>query len=148
VVTIVVLDTGPLGLVTNPKTSPDAKAAKDWLDSVVRRNARIIVPEISDYELRRELLRAGKLAGLQRLNDLIVAFEYLPITTDAMRKAADLWAEARKTGQPTASNAALDGDVILAAQTLTAFEAKAIIATSNVAHLTRFARADVWSNIT
>ncbi len=146
--TIVVLDTAPLSIVTNPKSSIETVACREWVVRLAAHGSTIVVPEIADYERRRELLRAGKVRGLRHLDDSISRVTYLPITTDAMRKAAELWAEARKTGQPTASNAALDGDVILAAQTLTAFEAKAIIATSNVAHLTRFARADVWSNIT
>jgi hypothetical protein len=33
-----------------------------------------------------------------------------------MLKAAEFWAQARKMGKPGADNAALDGDVILAAQ--------------------------------
>ena len=42
---------------------------------------------------------------------------YLPITTAAMLKAADLWASARKAGIPAADPKALDADMILAAQT-------------------------------
>ena len=115
--------------------SPGAGAAKDWLDGAIRRNDRIVVPEIADYELRRELIRAGKVAGLRRLDEMINVLEFLPLTTPAMRKAAEFWAEARNSGQPTAANAALDGDVILAAQTVTAFQPM------------RFVRADLWANI-
>lgn len=45
-------------------------------------------------------------------------FSYLPITTDIMLMAAELWAEARNKGYQSASNDSLDGDVILAAQTI------------------------------
>jgi len=67
--------------------------------------------------------------------------------SDAMRRADELWAEVRNAGQPTAANAALDGDVILAAQAIVAFATSAVIATSNVAHLNRFVRAELWSDI-
>jgi hypothetical protein len=77
-VTIIVLGSGPLGFATNPKVSLDAKAAKNWLDVAVARGDRIVIPEIADYELRRELTRAGKLIGLDRLDSMIDAFEYLP----------------------------------------------------------------------
>jgi predicted nucleic acid-binding protein len=43
---------------------------------------------------------------------------YLPITTEVMLKAAQLWAQVRQQGKPTADNKALDGDVILAAQAI------------------------------
>lgn len=144
---IIVLDTGPLGYVTNPKSSREADAAKEWLDQALAKGHTIVVPEIADYELRRELLRAKKTAGLSRLDALVATTRYLPLTTSAMRKAAELWAEARNVGKPTASNKALDGDVILAAQVLIAFGREAIVATTNGEHLSRFARADVWSNI-
>lgn len=92
------------------------------------------------------LLRASKSAGLANLDQLAQQLEYLPLTTAAMRKAAELWAQARQQGQPTAVDPALDGDVILAAQALT-LGAPAVVATTNATHLTRFIPADAWQNI-
>ena len=56
------------------------------------RGVRVIVPEIVDYELRRELLRAGKTTSLQRLDQLIAhpVITYLRLTTSAMKRAAQL----------------------------------------------------------
>ena len=100
-----------------------------------------------DYEVRRELLRAEKNAGLQRLDALIETLIYLPITTDMMREAARFWASSRKRGQPTADRHALDGDVILAAQALFFEKETTMIATTNVGHLSRFTQAKLWKDI-
>jgi predicted nucleic acid-binding protein len=109
---------------------------------------RVLVPEIVDYEVRRELLRAHKTAGLARLDALATSLEYQPLTSTAMRQAARFWAQARRQGRPTAPDYALDGDVILAAQADTLGDPNVIIATTNVAHLARFTAADLWQNIT
>jgi predicted nucleic acid-binding protein len=145
---VVLLDTGPLGLVTNPKRSPQSVACAQWLQTLVGRGIRVIVPEIADYEVRRELLRAKKEKGLARLDALASRLEYLPMTTAAMRQAAIFWAQARQQGQPTADDKALDGDVILAAQALTLGGADVVIATTNVGHLSRFAPATLWPDLT
>jgi hypothetical protein len=55
----------------------------------------VLLPEIADYEVRRELLRAKKTQGLAHLDALGSLLEYLPITTSAMRQAALFWAQAR-----------------------------------------------------
>ena len=115
-VDVVFLDTGPLGLVTNPTQSPQSLACNQWLYSLLSQKIRIIVPEIADYELRRELLRANKQKGIAKLDALIAALEYLPITTTAMRQAAMFWAQARQQGQPTSNDKTIDGDMILAGQ--------------------------------
>lgn len=106
----------------------------------------MIVPEIADYEVRRELLRSRRLQGLRRLDELVSRVEYLPLTTAAMRQAAAFWADARQRGQPTADDKALDGDVILAAQVAT-IEADGIVATTNVGHLAPYVRAALWRDI-
>ncbi|MEG4808312.1 nuclease [Microcoleus sp. F8-D1] len=108
----------------------------------------MIIPEIADYEVRRELLRANKVRGIARLDELANLVEYLPITTAAMRQAAIFWAQARQQGQPTASDKTIiDSDMILAAQATTLDVVDVVIATTNVGHLSRFAPADLWQNI-
>ncbi len=144
---VVLIDTGPLGLVTNPRRSPPSVACAQWLQALVANGDRVVVPEIADYEVRRELLRAKKELGLARLDALASRLEYLPLTTAAMRQAARFWAQAREQGQPTADDKALDGDVILAAQAVTLGVADVVIATTNVGHLLRFAPAALWPDI-
>ena len=144
---VVLLDAGPLGLATNPSGSPQSIACAEWIRSVIAQDIRLIVPEIADYEVRRELLRANRIHGLARLDELIKRIEYLPITTAAMRLAAEIWAQARQQGQPTAADRALDCDVILSAQAATLGVADYVIATTNVGHLSRFANAARWQDM-
>ena len=144
---VVLLDAGPLGLVTNPRRSERSLASAQWLQEMLAAGSSIVVPEISDYEVRRELLRADKSQGLARLDALISATDYLPITTMAMRAAARFWAEARRQGRPTAPDLSLDADVILAVQASTLNEVDVIIATTNVGHLVQFAPAALWHDI-
>lgn len=145
----IVLDTGPLGLVTNPKATATTQAIALWLINLLQRNIAVYVPEIADYEVRRELLRGKKMQGLQRLDALKTALQYLPITTATMLQAAAFWAQARQQGTPTAADTALDGDVILAAQAtqLKAQGLNVIVATTNVKHLSLFITAKLWHEI-
>lgn len=145
---VIILDSGPLGLVTNPKLSAESIACAQWLQNQVTSGSRAIIPEIADYEVRRELLRASKTKGLERLDDLINLLEYLPLTTVAMRQAAKFWAQARQQGQPTAGDKTIDGDMILVAQAMTLEASDTIVATTNIGHLSRFAVAELWQNIT
>ena len=143
----ILLDSTPLGLVTHPNPGADALACKRWLQSHLKQGSQIVVPEIVDYELRRELLRAKRRRGLSNLDDLLQRAKYLPLTTETMRQAAEFWAQARQRGQPTAGDKTIDVDVILAAQALTLGEPNFIVATDNLRHLTRFVPADLWQNI-
>jgi hypothetical protein len=108
---------------------------------------RVILPEIVDYEICRELLLRGSTVGINHLDWLAGQLEYLPLTSAAMRQAAEFWAAARKAGTPTAGPQELDGDVILAAQAVTLGDPNFMIATSNVGHLGRFVPAELWQNI-
>jgi predicted nucleic acid-binding protein len=144
----VVLDAGILGLLTNPKRSDAGEACAKWLQSMIINTCPILVPEITDYEIRRELLRANKLNGLLRLDSFIEsnAVTYLPIDTAVMRQAALLWAEARQQGRPASDNKALDADMILAAQAIVQCPDNVVIATTNVKHFPPIVRADTWQN--
>lgn len=145
----IVLDAGPLGMVTNPRSSSENERCKDWLAAMVRRGAEVVIPEIADYEVRRELLRAQKTSGLSRLDALKSALSYVPITTPVMLKAAEFWAAARKMGRKSAADVSLDADVILAAQAclLSNDTGEAVIATTNVRHLGLFTPAQHWEDI-
>ena len=145
----VLLDTGVLGLIVQPSRKPEPRRCKEWLRTVLQSGSEVFIPEIADYELRRELLHMEFADSVTRLDQLKALVQYLPITTDAMLRAAELWADARKQGAPTADAKALDGDVILAAQAsvLPASGQPAVIATTNVAHLARYVDAKRWEDI-
>jgi predicted nucleic acid-binding protein len=145
----VVLDSGPLGLLTlRRRKSTEADACRLWLDRLLEDGVRVYVPEIADYEARRELLRIGKAAGVARLDALKVVLHFVPITTPTMLLAADLWAQTRRAGLPTAAREALDADVILAAQAITLNLPELVVATGNTAHIGRFVTAAAWHEIT
>jgi hypothetical protein len=146
---IVLLDAGPLGMITNPKSSPENEACKNWFATLAYNGVEVVIPEIADYEVRRELLRAGKDRGLGRLNALKGMLEYAPITTSVMLKAAEFWATARNVGRQSADDASLDADMILAAQAGALVRAgdETVIATTNVRHLALFASARIWREI-
>ena len=135
------LDSGPLGKIAHPRPNPEIV---EWLNQLLDANATIVIPEITDYEVRRSLLLSGLTKSVARLDQLKHVLVYRPITTSVMLKAAELWADARKRGKPTADLKELDGDVILAAQAL---QVNAIVATENVGHLSLFVEAKHWKDI-
>lgn len=148
---IILLDTGPLGLVTHPRAVSNNAQAARWLRDLLTASVDVRMPEICDYELRRELLRAGKERSVTVLDRYKETLSYLPLTTDAMLRAATFWAAARRGGKPTAPDLALDADAILAGQAaaLAASEegADILVATTNVGHLSRFVPAREWQEI-
>jgi len=109
------------------------------------------VAAIVYYELKRELLRAKKAFSIGRLDAFInvTPGRYVPLSDEALRLAADLWAKSRQEGKLTADSKALDIDVILAAQALSfgATPDEVVIATSNPRHLMHFITAKNWSEI-
>ena len=146
----VFLDAGPLGLVTKRKgQSAEVDDCRAWMEGLITAGIQVCVAEVTDYEIRRELIRAGKPDGLRRLDSLQSVVEYLPITTDAMRKAADLWAQVRNQRLGTSDAKALDADVIMAGQVLTCGRepSEIAIATKNIRHIARYVNASLWQDL-
>lgn len=137
----IILDSGPLSRVSHPRPNPDIV---QWLKSKLRDGVEILVPEITDYEVRRELLRSGKTEGVSRLDALKTHLTYVPLDTPTMLRAAEFWARVRNMGKPTADPKELDGDVILAAQ---AERTGAVVATENIGHLSLLVNAKRWQDI-
>lgn len=131
-----VMDTGVLGELCHPRY---ARSRIRLFAEKIRRTEDIVIflPEIADYELRRELLRyamknnQGTSRSLQRIDKLSELFDYLHLDTPTLREGARLWAKVRNAGRPTSDPHALDGDAILAAQAL---KVRGIVVTYNTAH--------------
>jgi predicted nucleic acid-binding protein len=143
---VYILDSGPFGLAAHPKFSPDSAKLKAWLASTLVSGARVVVPEVVEFEVRRELIRAGKTNSVARLDALADRLGTLPVDRQVWRLASELWAEARLHGVSTAPDAALDADVILVAVARLATKdgASVLVVTGNVGHLGRFVDAMDW----
>ena len=146
----VFLDSSTASLLTQrPGKSSKGDECQNWLVACLRQSFRVHLPEIVDYEVRREYLRANRALNLARLDALKLTSRFLSINSDAILRAAHLWAQARNNRQQTAPNMSLDIDVILVAQTLTVGLpiGTFVVATDNVDHLSRFVPAARWQDI-
>ena len=151
---LILLDSGPLGLIVRAPSKPQVVRCVTWLKTISATGATVIIPEIAHYEVRRELLRIRAVGSLRRLEyylDPSGGLRHLTLTTDAIIKAAEFWAFLRQSGIPTASPDALDADAILAGQAALAGQPgdTLTIATTNLAHLNRFPGIDAqtWDQI-
>ena len=87
---VILLDAGPLGLISNPKAMEVANECRGWMREQIARGVRFCLPEIVDYEIRRELLRGNKVRGLARLDLLNGSIWYLshrsaPVAKELLR---------------------------------------------------------------
>lgn len=142
---LIILDTGPLGRLTNPSLTRKTIESREWMKSHLLNGVGFLLPEIADFELRRSLILSDLTDAIKILDGLKFRMDYVPITTETMIKAAELWADVRSRGLPTAPDPALDGDAILAAQAIVTSRgtSEVIIATMNVGHLSRFETSTV-----
>ena len=97
--TLFVLDAGMLSLLTNPTASAAALECHRWTRDLLRQGGRFAIPEIADYEVRRELLRTDRMRALRALDELKAVMFYLPLSTDALLRASEIWAAAKKFGR-------------------------------------------------
>lgn len=155
--TVILLDAGPLGLVAHPAGGEDARLCKEWFEDELAAGNRGCIPAIADDEVRRELIRAERRKSLLKLDELAHELPYIPLLGETIRTAAELWADSRRQGLPTAPSASLDADCLVAAQARTFLSlnrshrwvritrdervqgVNVVIATTNVGHLGRYA---------
>jgi predicted nucleic acid-binding protein len=149
---IIILDTFPASSAGKRpgKTPTLLDHCRQWIDACEAAGHRILVPAISYYEALRELELRQATSQIVRLKRFCLQPQrFIPLTTDHLEVAAQLWGESRRAGQPTADPQALDCDVILAAQarSLRILAPGLIVATTNPGHLARFVPCDLWANI-
>jgi predicted nucleic acid-binding protein len=156
---IVFLDTNILGLVCNKNTSFDeSQQCKKWFDTLFLRGVRIVTSDLCNYEVMRGLktssIRSRLVApGIKSLESLKSDgfLEFLPVATEALDLAADLWARASTSGQTTRDEKDIDIDIIISAQYQLLRDEfpgqRVIMATTNLKHLSIFCEAAHWRDI-
>lgn len=65
---VIILDTAPLSIITNPKLPKITRDAIQWSVDLMAAGHKIIVPAIADFVLRRELTRMSKANSLVTLD--------------------------------------------------------------------------------
>ncbi len=112
----VFVDSCTLGILANPNKTTETEACKAWALNLHRKDTLVRVPEIADYETRRSLIRIASAESLAELDRVIAVYTLVPICTDAMRRAAEMWANLRiQLGKGGTDDKRLDGDVIICA---------------------------------
>jgi predicted nucleic acid-binding protein len=134
-------------MLVHPKGSDVNRRCHAWFSQRLSEGETFLLPEICDYELRRKLLHLDSVKALTRLDGLRRVLSFLPLTSEVMLKAAELWASMRRQGTPTSAERALDVDAILAAQAISrarVTDEEVVIVTTNVGHLSRMTPASSW----
>jgi predicted nucleic acid-binding protein len=152
---IIFIDTGVLGLITSPNENLEVRKCQNWLYQLIARGVYAISSEICDYELRRSLILESFTTNNQRsrdnLNYLNSLIDFFPVSTEVLQKAAELWAQARRQGIPTADRKNIDADMIIAATSQlvqTQYPGRnLLVATTNVKHIDSFIAAKTWEDI-
>ena len=152
---IVFIDSGVLGLLTNPNKIGKPMQCENWLYSLLAKGVYVVSSDICDYEVRRSLLleaqRKPDLISVQNLDNLRDIIDFLKLDSAVMFKAAEVWMSARLQGKQTADNYSIDVDMIIVAHCQMLKESfpnrYLAIATTNVKHLSQFTEALNWEEI-
>jgi predicted nucleic acid-binding protein len=88
-----------VGEICHPRKYDDVRV---WFARAAAAH-EMLLSEVADYELRRELLRIDSRRSLDRLDELTREIRYIPVTTATWRRAARLRTLQRKAGRVTAA---------------------------------------------
>ena len=156
---IVFLDSNILGIICNNNTAfVESQQCKRWFETLFIRGVRFITSDLCDYEVRRGLIgssiRSGEVVEGIELLDVLKRegfLEFLPVSTNALSLASNLWAIASNDGRTTRDNKNIDIDIILSAQYQIIRDEfpgqRVIVATTNLKHLSLFCDAAHWQDI-
>ena len=147
-----VLDATPVSQLAHPSEFP---GIREWLQDVLATGRRVVLPEVSDYEARRGFAyqctkhpnnRKAR-RRISRLDELGASLYYAPVSTEQMRRAADVWGDARAKGLTFGPPKALSADAILIAQAESFGDRRSVtVITSNAAHLSPYVKAKRWQD--
>ena len=111
--TWILLDAGLFGLSSVDPKNPLAAGFTEWVRPK-QLGADVCVISLTRYEGRRDLIRAGSMRKLARLDQFCQDLKFLFASDQAWEVATDFWAIVRRRGLNTAPPQALDADAILA----------------------------------
>lgn len=152
---IVFIDSGVLGLLTNPKKEGKPAECEDWLYNLLAKGVYVVSSDICDYEVRRSLLwesaKKNSDDSLDNLDELRNIIHFFKVETDVIFSASKIWMKTRQKGKKTADDYSLDVDIFIIAHwhlLKQQYPSRYIvIATTNVKHLEEFAEALKWEEI-
>lgn len=146
---VAVIDSGPLGEII--KRHPSADTIR-WIEFINENKIALRIPEIIDYETRRELILQGLKGNIESYKSISNLTKYrqtnrlIPLEPSiTLTDACELWADLRFNSQPTADRKNIDVDVILVTQALSMkkdFD-EIIIVTGNLSDLRRFSHLGI-----
>ncbi|MFO0812752.1 MAG: nucleic acid-binding protein [Gemmatales bacterium] len=139
------LDAGPLGLLAHSRSTARLPI-QSWVYQQLQDGNTVLISEVADYEVRRELIRLIQKQQLpaSRLTRLDALQSFCPLTLlthSNWQQAAELWASMRNQGIPTSELASLDADVLVISQTL---ELDATVVTVNPKHFEVHCKTLAW----
>lgn len=156
---IVVLDTNILGVLATPNDSESLERegesrevyyCTEWLYRLLSKGAQVVIPNICDYEIRRELIRISS-SSVEELNNLRESLDCYEVTFDVLEEAAEIWAESRKISQPNTQKENIDVDCIVAACCRVLERENSgrvvILATKNIKDFQRTTNCALWQDI-
>lgn len=149
---VIFFDSGIIYSLVNTSKVKEVIDCQEWFYGLLSKGILFVSSAICEYEVKRELIRRNKVKELKNLIELKQWLELIEVDNTIWDLAAKNWAKARNMGIPTADELSLDADMIICS-TWQILQEKwtgryVIIATNNVKHLSRFANAEIWQNIT
>jgi predicted nucleic acid-binding protein len=152
---IIFLDTNILGKLANPNQIEEALKCRKWFEKLLVRGVYFVSSELCFYEVKRSLILAlkkgGTDRGIKKLEELRLFVDVLAVDQQISDLSAEIWAETKLKGIPTANQENIDIEIIIAAhwQALKQeFPGRYIIvSTTNIKHLDLLTDAREWQDI-